>query len=167
MTTSTIVPTAVVCEWLGITAQALSDLAKRGVLPKAGRDKWDLRAVVSAYTQHTREIAAGRKADADQALDLVQERALLARAQREFQDMRNAEKAGQLLPRTVVDQAVTDAFTRVRSALLRVPVKAASRPQAMQNPTGIRTVLDRLVRDALDELADVDVTQAPDDDCDD
>ncbi len=164
---TTIVPTAVVCEWLGITAQAVSDLAKRGIIPKAGRDKWALQAVVTAYTAHMREVAAGRKADTDQALDLVQERAQLARAQREYQDMRNAEKAGQLLPRAVVDQAVVDAFTRVRTKLLRIPAKAAARPGEMQSATLIRSTLEAMVLDALGELADVKVDQVPANDAED
>ena len=155
------VPTAVVTEWLGITAQALGDLAKRGVVPKAGRDKWSLKAVVVAYTEHMREVAAGRRGDAAEALDLVQERAQLARAQREHQDMKNAELAGRLLPAEQVNAAVADAFARVRSHLLRLPMKATSRARDLTGPAEIRTVLDGLVRDALDELADTDVTVKP------
>lgn len=158
MAESKFVPTAVVADWLGISAQAISDLASRGVIAKNAHNSWDLKATVTAYTAHMREVAAGRKADAAQALDLVQERAALARAQREHQEMRNAERAGALLPRAVVDQAIADTFTRVRAALLRIPTKATTRPQDMATPNGIRHTLDHLVRDALNELADLDVT---------
>lgn len=161
MSAATLVPTAVVCDWLGITAQAVSDLAKRGVLPKVKRDQWDLKAVVAAYATHMREVAAGRKAEAVEALDLVQERAQLARSQREHQEMRNAELAGRLLPREQVDRAVTDAFARVRTHLLRLPGKAASRARDFTGPAAVRTILDGMVRDALDELADTDVTVNP------
>ena len=79
-------------ELVGISQQRVSQLMADGILP---RDVTGL-AWLRAYTEHLREYAAGRRGDGD--LDLVQERAALARAQRIAQDMKNAVTRAQYAP---------------------------------------------------------------------
>lgn len=77
-------------ELVGITQQAVSDLAGRGVLqPGQNAHTWLL-----AYTKHLREQAAGRSADGE----LANQRARLAREQADRVAMENAQARRELAP---------------------------------------------------------------------
>ena len=64
---------------VGVTQQAISAMVKEGKLPAEGT----LGEVLLAYCERLRLQAAGRMGDEHGGLDLVQERAALAREQRE------------------------------------------------------------------------------------
>lgn len=71
---------------VGISQQAVSGLLADGLLPKDGSfGDW-----LGAYCDRLREQAAGRLGGEVGGLDLVQERAALAREQREGQAIKNA-----------------------------------------------------------------------------
>ena len=71
---------------VGVTQQAISAMVKEGKLPADGT----LGEVLLAYCERLRLQAAGRLGDELGGLDLVQERAALAREQREGQAIKNA-----------------------------------------------------------------------------
>ena len=79
---------------VGISQQAVSDLVTRGVLPPGATASQWLRA----YCARLREVAAGRASMDGGELDLVQERAALARAQRIGHDIKNEVAAGTYAP---------------------------------------------------------------------
>lgn len=98
-TLPSICTTSEMCSWLGITKVALHDMRKRGVCEMVSRDRWDCKKTVQAVMRHYRDVAAGRKAESHdgEAIDLVTERALLAREQRISCEMDNDVKRGNLL----------------------------------------------------------------------
>ena len=71
---------------VGVSQQAISAMVTDGKLPATGT----LGEVLQAYCQRLRLQAAGRMGDELGGLDLVQERAALAREQREGQAIKNA-----------------------------------------------------------------------------
>lgn len=80
-------------ELVGISQQAVSALVQAGVLDSGA--PW--RQWLRAYCERLREQAAGRLG-AEGGLDLVQERAALARSQRIAQDLKNAVARGEYAP---------------------------------------------------------------------
>ena len=94
------VSAAELADFFGATTQTVRDLASKGVVVRVGHGKYMLRASNRAYISQLRQQAAGRAAsdDEDGPPDLARERALLARAQREGQVMKNAILRGELLP---------------------------------------------------------------------
>ncbi len=100
---------------VGISQQAVSDLISRGVL-YAGDSaaSW-----LHAYCGHLREQAAGRYSEGD--LDLVEERARLAKEQADRLAMQNAETRGELAPVHVIEQVLSLAGTRVAGILDAIP----------------------------------------------
>lgn len=121
--------TAEMCSWLGISKVALHDMRKRGVCEMVSRDRWNCKQTVQAVMRHYRDISAGRKASGTEAdaPDLVTERALLARAQRESVEMANNVERGNLLRA----DDVREQFGHVGTIVVRC----------------ISTVADRLERD--------------------
>ena len=79
---------------VGVTQQAISAMVKEGKLPADGT----LGEVLLAYCERLRLQAAGRMGDELGGLDLVQERAALAREQREGQAIKNAVARKEFAP---------------------------------------------------------------------
>lgn len=87
---------AAFAEIVGISQQAVSDLARRGVLKSdAAGAEWLL-----AYCEKLREEAAGRSGS------LAEARAALDNARREEVEMRNAAKRRELVPVAVIEQVL-------------------------------------------------------------
>lgn len=105
---------------VGITQPAISALVTEGKLIFSGT----LGDMVQAYCARLRDQAAGRLGSETGGLDLVQERAALARSQRISQDMKNAVARGEYAPigllADVLGQAssgVVDRFDQLEGAL--------------------------------------------------
>lgn len=150
---------------LGVNDRTVGDLVSRGILPDApGRGQWDIAACTRAYIAHLREQAAGRAGDGE--LDLVEERARLAKEQADRHEMENAVRRGELLERAHVDAAVIGAFARVRARLLAIPSKLA--PQVVQSdePAEAEQMIRAAVCDALRELSSTNVADLSIDDGD-
>ena len=80
---------------VGVSQQAISAMVNEGKLACDGAPLGD---VVAAYCERLRDQAAGRLGDGVGGLDLVQERAALAREQRIGQAMKNAIARGEYAP---------------------------------------------------------------------
>ncbi len=124
---------------------------------------------IAGYFSHIREQAAGRLGSDVGGLDLVQERAALARSQREAQDLKNAVARGEYAPigllADVLGRAassVVDRFDQLEGALRKscpdisddvllavLGVNAAARNEWLRATA-------RLVDQYIDELADAD-----------
>ena len=95
---------------VGITQQAVSDLASRGVLkPNTAGGGWLL-----AYCQHLREQAAGR------AGELASASAALKRSQREEVELRLAIKRRQFAPVAVLQVVVARGARRAEAVLATI-----------------------------------------------
>jgi phage terminase Nu1 subunit (DNA packaging protein) len=144
--------------WRGVGPRYLkigarvSELKSAGILPEARRRANDIDACRTAYLEHLREMAAGRGSK-DGAVDLVAERARLARAQAEKVERENAVADGEFLPRGEVHIIVTSAFARVRAKMLALPSKLAPELAAIKTPAKVQRVIKDEVYRALNELA--------------
>lgn len=105
---------------VGVSQQAVSEFIKSAALGP-GVSAHDM---LIAYCERLREQAAGRLGDGEGGLDLVQERAALARSQRIAQDMKNAVTAGEYAPVGLLtdvlgmaSSAVVDRFDQLEGAL--------------------------------------------------
>ena len=72
-----------------------------------------------AYVRRLREMAAGRYSGGD--LDLVTERAMLAKAQRERIEMQNDVTRGDLAPVVLIEEVLTKAAGKVAGTLDAIP----------------------------------------------
>ena len=105
---------------VGISQQAVSGLISEGVLPRDG----GLALWLRAYCERLREQAAGRMGSEVGGLDLVQERAALAREQREGQAIKNAVARKEYAPVGLLadvlgmaSSAVVDRFDQLEGSL--------------------------------------------------
>lgn len=100
---------------IGVSAAAVSGMVDAGII-QAGET---LGQWILSYTSHLRERAAGRAGSGD--LDLVAERAALARAQRDKIEMQNAVTRGELAPVMLIEQVLTKAAAKCAGVLDAIP----------------------------------------------
>ena len=135
---------------LDLSPQRLRELTRRGVTPKAGHGRYDPAATVPAYCRHIREQAAGRAA-AGEGLDLVEERAKLARVQRLEGELRIAEKRRALVPAAEAEEQGRRLAGIIVSALGNLPDRLADELAGMTDPhrmaNRIREETDALIQD--------------------
>lgn len=157
-------------ELVGISQQAVSDFIKGAALgPATGGE------MLLAYCDRLREMAAGRAGFETGGLDLVQERAALAREQRIGYEIKNAIARGTYAPITLLsevlataNQAVVERFEQLPSMLRKAcpDMPEAARDQVMQSIASARNewvsrtgelVAKQLeeAETALDEVVDV------------
>ncbi len=114
-----------VANHLGISPTRVSQLKSAGILPEARRRANNLTACRVAYLEHLREVAAGRGSKDGGGLDLVTERARLARAQAEKCERENAIHAGEYFEVKSFHRIATVTLLIVLSKLLAIPPKLA------------------------------------------
>ena len=141
------------CNLLRITPAALTGLVKRELAMKLGHDAYDLAETVGRYVEHLRGTAAGRGGE-EQVLTLTGERARLARAQADAQELKNATLRGELVPASEVERAWADTLRGLRSQLLAVPSRIRS-DLGNLTPADVAQI-DRIMRDTLADLGEAD-----------
>lgn len=107
------VTTLQLSEALGIGANQINKLAARGILPKAGHNRYPLKAAVRAYTDHMRQ-APGTGTTIKQELD--QERLDALRH-------KNAKQRGELLPVEVLQSYAEKLGSMIHDQLETLPGK--------------------------------------------
>ena len=146
---------------VGVSQQAISALVTEGKLQGDGT----LGEVLQAYCQRLRLQAAGRMGDEVGGLDLVQERAALAREQREGQAIKNAVARKEFAPVGLLADvlgmaasAVVDRFDQLEGQLRKacpdLPDDAKTAVQsviAAARNEWIRST-ERLVTEAIDAM---------------
>lgn len=140
---------------VGISQPTVSDLISRGVI----RDQDSVGAWLLDYCGHLREVAAGRAGSGD--LDLVAERARLARAQAEKIEMQNAEKRGELAPAYLLEQVLAKAGAKVAGILDAIPGAIKRREHGLSSASV--KLIDEEVAKARNIAASVSLDDLDDD----
>lgn len=136
-------------ELVGITQQSVSGLVSAGVLkPGATAGAWLL-----AYCDRLRDQAAGRLGSTPDGLDLVQERAMLARHQGGIAQLKLAELRGELIRVDAVRATWAGRIVSTRDALLQIPPRLAPVLAAENDLTRVTQLLEDEIRQALAELS--------------
>lgn len=107
------------CDLLGISPAALTELKRKGIARHLGRDAWDLSTVTN-YCAHLRGTASGRGGEKE-VVNLTAERARLARAQAEGAELKNAVSRRELVAAAEVGREWGIILGDLRAELLALP----------------------------------------------
>jgi phage terminase Nu1 subunit (DNA packaging protein) len=132
-------------QMVGVSEASISTRVKDGVLVRGDTaHEWLL-----AYCERLRDQAAGRLGDGGIGLDLVQERAALARSQREAQELKNAVARGEFAP----IGALADVLGQASSAVVdrMDQLEGQLRKACPDLPEEARVVVLRVIADARNE----------------
>jgi phage terminase Nu1 subunit (DNA packaging protein) len=138
---------------VGISQQAVAELIRRGTIPKgAGRGGLDLDACRIAYIEHLREVAAGRLGESAGGLDLVSERARLAKAQADAQELKNLVAESKVCEWADAVALFGADLAMIRSRFLAMPSAMAARLFQAKTPAELQAKLYDAVCDVLSQL---------------
>ena len=128
---------------VGISEARVSTLISEGVLVKGdSAHGWLL-----GYCERLRDMAAGRHSAG--GLDLVQERAALARSQREAQELKNAVARGEFAPIGLLADVLGEASSAVVDRMDQI--EGQLRKACPDLPEDARQVILRMMADARNE----------------
>lgn len=128
---------------VGISEARVSTLINEGVLTKGDNaHSWLL-----GYCDRLRDMAAGRHSAG--GLDLVQERAALARSQREAQELKNAVARGEFAPIGLLADVLGEASSAVVDRMDQI--EGQLRKACPDLPEDARQVILRMMADARNE----------------
>jgi hypothetical protein len=118
------VPSAEVSNFLGITQQAVRDLARKGIIRKyttqAG-DRYNLPESIKAYIQYLRERASGNEYD----IEIKKAEADLKRSKASREAYALAEIEGKMHRSEDVEAMTTDLVYTIRSMIMALPGRLA------------------------------------------
>ncbi|WP_424032517.1 terminase small subunit [Methylocella sp.] len=126
----------------------MASFARRGIMVRAGRGKFDLEASVRAYATHLREAVAAQGRPAQSGTG--KERQRLAAAQADAAELKNAVRRGELVDAEAVAREWEGVLRAVRAGVLRIPCRVAARLPHL-TPTDVLTI-DGDVRAVLSEI---------------
>ncbi len=142
--------------WLQLNERQVRKLAERQIIERDGRGRYRLQKSVQAVVIHQREVSAGRKADAavDSApLDLVAERARVAKEMADGLSMKNAQRRGELVEVAIACREMERDYSRVRTRLLALPSSHAAQLARLRTPHEVNEALTKLIIEVLEELS--------------
>lgn len=161
-------PVKVISDLLRIAPRQVQQLAQDGIIPRDSRGRYQLKAAVNGYVSYLQKrSASGRPPsipDGSSLLDYRTEKARLTKLQADKAQLELDERKGELVEVEEVIDEWTRTITNCRNRLLSIPSKAAPIVASLDKPGEVMRVIDDLVREALEELADgaglVDVGQS-------
>jgi terminase small subunit / prophage DNA-packing protein len=143
------VPVSTVACWLGVTDKTVRELAKAGIVVKAGRGLYKLEESVRRYCEHVRRTASQRGGEASLAA-MREERIRIAREQADALALKNKAARGEMLDAAEVEAGLASEYRSVRAGMLAVPSRCAGRLPHL-TPHDIAEI-DAEVRAVLTEL---------------
>jgi phage terminase Nu1 subunit (DNA packaging protein) len=109
-----------------VSVEVVHGLARRGIVVREGRNSYALAPSVRNYVRHLREAAAGRGNGTEPTEQSIA-RARLAKAQADAAELKNAQRRGDLVPASEVEQEWSGALRVVRAGIMRLPRRAGDR----------------------------------------
>lgn len=146
--TAEIVSARGLSEWIGLSHQRISALARDGKIPRTEEGRFDLKPAVAAYCDYLREGQRGRT-NTNPELQAAKVRA--ANAQAEKLEVANAKARGDLLNAADVQSTWTATVIDLRSAILAIPQRVSSTLGLDRRAT---RELDDEIRKSLEVIAD-------------
>lgn len=131
---------------VGISAQIVSKLVQSEVLPKNENvGEWLL-----VYCQHLRRRAAGHVSE--EGLDLVQERAALAREQKETAALKNAELRGELVRAEELYRQLFTVARTARNGLITIADRIAVQAAAEEDAHTVHEMITSEIEGVMEEM---------------
>ena len=142
---------AVVAQWLDISDRRVRQLRQKGVLEEARPGLYNLKDCVHRYIEYLKKDGS-----AEEAVDYNAERAKLARAKREKEELELELKRREVLQAADVEKVMVEMLLRFRQKIRNIPVKQSPALAVETDQMEIFLALKRATDEALEELADFD-----------
>jgi hypothetical protein len=143
---------------LGVSRQTLARLAREGIAVKGSGHGLYAIVTVANYVRHLQEASRGGAGSDDWQRERV--RYMRARATRAEREQELFE--GSVYPRKLVEDVIATILVAVRAAFLRIPTRAVPLLEQARTPAERHEVVQNLIFEALDRLADLNIERIDD-----
>ena len=159
---ATIVTGATLAGLFACTNRTVTDLAKREVVVRVGRGRYQLRASLENYVSELREKAAGRQdGELSEGGSTRNERHRLTTARANLAELELAERVGAVIPTRAAVGLVSQAISNMKNRLLAIPTKAAPQLLKLTDARDARAILEQEIEQALAELSTLNTLSVP------
>lgn len=142
---------AVVAQWLDISDRRVRQLRQKGVLAEARPGLYNLKDCVHRYIEYLKKDGSP-----EEAVDYNTERAKLARAKREKEELELDLKRREVIQAADVEKVMVEMLLRFRQKIRNIPVKQSPALAVETDQMEIFLALKRATDEALEELSDFD-----------
>ena len=151
---------AELAEYLGLSGRRIRQLYKEGVVIKSHRGRYDLKGSVQGYLKFIRD----RETSKDEKLEQLKISKEAETLMHERLRKRKTELVVQQMERKLHKAEDVEYFWNtmalaVKSRLTAIPVKTAPVLVGLENRKEIQSILKREITDALNEIANYDVSK--------
>ncbi|MDT8858031.1 hypothetical protein RNZ50_23965 [Paracoccaceae bacterium Fryx2] len=143
---------AALADLLGLVPSQVRTKARDGILIRAGRGKYDVRASLQGYIERLRHHASrvGKSPEGGTGDELKAEKLRLARQQADKLELSNAAARGELVQAAAVERAWADLLRDVRAGMLATSSRCGA---ALPHLTAYDVAtIDREIRRGLEAL---------------
>jgi len=144
-------PQQVLAELFGLAIPNISQLTTSGILDANVPGRNNLLLSAHKYIKHLRSKADGRSKGGSG--EFADEKARLTKAQADKAEMEAEEMSGEIVRKDEVVQEWQGILMDMKAKLLSMPSKAATLVADEENPAVCQQILDKMVREALQELS--------------
>lgn len=138
-----------VAELLSLTQRRVQQLIKDRILPRPNKREYDMAGCVYGYIKFLRDRAGGNG-----DLSLNEERARLAKAQANLQEIKIAELKRELIPASKIAESWGRIVTAAKLQFLALPDRLSQMLETTSTTNGRRTIIDAEIKNILDGLSD-------------
>lgn len=138
-----------VAEWLDLTESRVRQLRKDKIITEYRPGLYELKTVNHEYINYLR-----KSSPAEAGIDYNAERAKLARAKRESQELELRLRRGELHETGEIEQAMTGTLVKFKTRLMAVPAKLSPILAKKKDQAEIFMIIKKAVDEALEELSD-------------
>lgn len=151
MSDAQIVDLKYLAELLDLTDRRVQQLEKEGVVVKAKRGEYELKASVQGYIQSLREQADGNQGELrDQKIRKI-------RAEADIAEASAKEKTGELINKNWALVAWGEAVQMMKTNMLGLPPKLAQLTRAARSDAEAIQILENGIKKALTAIAKVEI----------
>jgi phage terminase Nu1 subunit (DNA packaging protein) len=143
---------------LDLTDRRVQQLAKKGVLPKTEKGKYDLVGCVRGYVHYLRDITLG---DTDSDGNKWRERMVKANALKAEMELDQMKQ--DLVKVEKVERYLDKLFTAIKQHILLMPAKVSPMLAGEDTEEGIKLVLEGEAQDILTLIADYEIDDEAED----
>ena len=143
-------PIKTISKLLLISERRIQQLVKDGVIPKTQHGRYELAPAVQGYIRFLQERSLGRPNAPE---DYHMEKARLVKHQADKAELDVLEQSGELLRLDEVVLGWNKMISECKTRLLSIPSKAAPIVASETNAGAVQEIIEELVREALEELA--------------
>lgn len=144
-------PAGTIAKLLMLTERRVQQLANEGVIPKAERGRYPLAPAVQGYVRYLKDRAVAGDVSED---GVAVSKARLIKARARTAEMEADQLEGKLLDRAEVEGAWKTMVLNMRAKLLGIGTRAAPQAVAAANVAEAAALIEQLVGEALNELAE-------------